>query len=139
MAPWTIGRIEGETQKSLEAWTVFDVPSRGASGLWTRHFIGFVRESGKGQVSSPVMVFDPERRMGRTESGRIYQLAGYPGGNSDALYAGLGNRLLGAGGLSKWMPNDRIANRGRLRSEGKCTNDFKWEVHQKLRWPTMQA
>ena len=65
---------------------MFDVPFHGANQQWTRHFIGFERGSGKGQVSSPVLAFDPDRRCGRTQSGRIYWLAGRPGGNADAIY-----------------------------------------------------
>lgn len=86
MANWTIKSITIDADKTLDAWAVFEVPFNGPRRPWTRHFIGFARESGNGQVSSPVVALDPVTRRARTQSGRVYHLAGDPGGNSDAIY-----------------------------------------------------
>ena len=86
MRVWNIESIETLPNKSLDAWTAFEVPFNGVGKPWTLHFIGFERGSCKGQVSSPVLAFDPAKRLGRTQGGAIYHLTGRPGGNSDAIY-----------------------------------------------------
>ena len=86
MATWKVEPIHGDPDKTLDAWAVLEVPFNGPDKPWIRHFIGLARESGNGQVSSPVLSFDPAKRYGRTQSGRIYHLAGDPGGNADAIY-----------------------------------------------------
>jgi hypothetical protein len=86
MASWTIESITIDPDKTLYASAVFSVPVDGPRRPWTRHLIGFASENGNGQVSSPVLAFDPVTRRARTQSGRVYCLAGDPGGNSDAIY-----------------------------------------------------
>jgi len=77
--------INTQPDFTLDAWRVFEVPFDGPHKPWTRHFIGFRREGCKGQVSSPVEVFDHVSRCGVTRSGRVYHLAGEPGMNGDAF------------------------------------------------------
>lgn len=86
MTTWTIESITIDADKTLDAWAIFEVQFNGPGLPWTRHFIGLARESGNGQVSSPVLSLDPVTRRARTQSGRVYHLAGDPGGNSDAIY-----------------------------------------------------
>ena len=86
MAAWTTESITIDPDKTLDAWAADEVPFNGLLRPWTRHFIGFARENGNGQVSSPIVTFDPVTRRARTQSGRVYHLAGAPGGNSHAIY-----------------------------------------------------
>lgn len=64
----------------------------GGRGALRRHrraldqtFGRLARGGGRGQVSSPVEVLDPERRLARTRSGRVYELREGPGLNADAF------------------------------------------------------
>lgn len=82
---WLLARIEQEPSKTLDAWMVLEVPFDGAENPWTRHLIGFRREGCKGQVSSPVKVFDPISRRAMTRSGQVYELGPLPGINADAF------------------------------------------------------
>lgn len=83
---WEVGSVDQEPDKTLDAWSVYEVPFDGPGMPPTRHLAGFVRETCRGRVSMPIVRFDPERRRALTRSGRVYHLAGRPGLNSDALY-----------------------------------------------------
>lgn len=82
---WRIEHIDSEPSKTLDAWMVMEVPFDGVQRPWTRHLIGFRREGCKGQVSSPIEVFDPVAAKAITRSGRVYQLGERPGLNADAF------------------------------------------------------
>lgn len=82
---WRIGRIEQKSTRTLDAWMVMEVPFDGADRPWTRHLVGWRLEGGKGQVSSPVEVFDPATRRAVTRSGRVYELGERSGVNGDAF------------------------------------------------------
>src|SRR4051812_34218800 len=82
---WRIGRIDSTPGKTLDAWMVLEVPFDGADKPWTRHLIGFRLEGCKGQVSSPVELFDPVHRRAVTRSGQVYELGALPGVNGDAF------------------------------------------------------
>lgn len=82
---WTLTTISEAVHCTLDAWSVFEVPFDGQGNAWTRHFVGFRRESCRGRVSSPVEQFDPASRRGRTRSGKVYELAGVGGLNPDAM------------------------------------------------------
>ncbi|WP_053076499.1 hypothetical protein [Caenimonas sp. SL110] len=86
---WRIDRIEQEPTKTLDAWMVMEVPFDGPGRPWTRHLVGWRLEGCKGQVSSPVEVFDPATRRAKTRSGRVYQL-GERSGLSGAAFAAWG-------------------------------------------------
>lgn len=86
MSIWAIDPIEVRPQVTLQSWSVFEVPLQGIDQPWTRHFVGYALEDRQGQVSSPVVRFDPVSGQGVTRSGRVYQLLSHPGVNSDALY-----------------------------------------------------
>ena len=82
---WLLACIDQEPAKTLDAWMVLEVPFDGAQQPWTRHLVGFRREGCKGQVSSPVEVFDPNSRRAMTRSGQVYELGPRPGVNADAF------------------------------------------------------
>ena len=44
------------------------------------HFSGVRAIDGKGRISTPIVEWDPESRVGTTQSGRRYQLSGEPDG-----------------------------------------------------------
>ena len=51
-----------------------------------RHVVGYVPENREGRVSSAIATFDPASMRCVTSTGRVYQLQGPPGGDSDAEY-----------------------------------------------------
>lgn len=83
--PWRIGPITEEATRTLDAWMVVEVPFDGSERPWTQHLVGWRVEGGRGQVSSPMEVLDPQRRLAKTRSGRVYELRHGPGLNADAF------------------------------------------------------
>ena len=83
---WAIDPIERRPQVTLESWAVFEVPLNGSDQPWTRHLVGYALEDRQGQVSSPVIQFDPISGQCITRRGRVYRLFRHPGLNPDALY-----------------------------------------------------
>lgn len=84
---WRIESILQTPTKTLDAWCVYEVPFDGLSAAWTRHLVGFRLEGCKGQVSSPVVAFDPVTRRALTRSGVVYELRVGPGFDTDAFVA----------------------------------------------------
>lgn len=82
---WRIESIRNEPTKTLDAWSVYEVPFDGLDAPWTRHLVGFRVEGCKGQVSSPVEIFDPVSRRAITRSGQVYELRVGPGFNGGAF------------------------------------------------------
>lgn len=82
---WHLGVIEREADKTLHAWSVFEVPFDGPDRPWTWHLVGWRVEGGRGQVSSPVVMLDPVARKALTRSGRVHDLGARPGLNADAF------------------------------------------------------
>lgn len=82
---WRVEPIGEEPSRTLDAWFVVEVPFDGEHAPWTRHLVGWNVESTKGRVSSPIEVLDPERRLAKTRSGRVYELRHGPGLNGDAF------------------------------------------------------
>lgn len=76
---WSFQPILTEPELILTKWAAFDVPLIGETQPWTRHFVGYSKELGEGQCTTPVVVFDPVRGLGRTKTGRVYRLMGSPG------------------------------------------------------------
>lgn len=60
MPIWAIDPIERWPQVTLESWAVLEVPLKGIDQPWTRHLVGYAIEDRQGQVSSPVIQFDPK-------------------------------------------------------------------------------
>jgi hypothetical protein len=86
MPIWAIDPIERRPQVTLESWAVFEVPLNGIDQPWTRHLVGYALEDRQGQVSSPVIQFDPNSGQCVTRRGRVYRLFRSPGLTPDALY-----------------------------------------------------
>lgn len=82
---WQLEPVLREPTKTLDAWSVYEVPFDGPHAPWTRHLVGFRLQGCKGQVSSPVEVLDPVSRRAVTRSGEVYELRVGPGFNSDAF------------------------------------------------------
>jgi hypothetical protein len=79
-AIWTVPDIDEQPTISLIRWTVRET-SRGE-----RHFVGHDEENHDGRVSSAIQGFNAETCQGITRSGRIYQLLGPAGYDSDGDY-----------------------------------------------------
>lgn len=85
MTIWKATPISNTPEINLNSWRIFEVSSE----LWpkvTRHFVGYNSTNQEGRVSSEIITFDPAEARGVTNSGRVYQLRGRPGLNSDAEY-----------------------------------------------------
>jgi hypothetical protein len=82
---WRTEVIDAQPSRTLDAWMAIEVPFDGPERQWTLHLVGWRVEGGRGQVSSPVEVLDPQRRLARTRSGRVYELRHGPGLNGDAF------------------------------------------------------
>lgn len=85
MSIWRATSIEEVPSLKLKDWTIYEVESE----LWegkTRHFCGYNMTEGEGRVSSAIVVFDKGTKIGRTESGRNYELVGRPKYSVDGSY-----------------------------------------------------
>lgn len=80
---WPIEPITMRPEITLSDWQVFEVKLEHKHEK-TRHFVGYSVGGNDGQVSSAITKFDAQKMRGVTESGRVYQLFGYPGWNADA-------------------------------------------------------
>ena len=91
MGFWKPATVIEEPETKLYQWQIFRVAGNFGGVAETIHFMGYAQSEyaaygGEGRVCSPVQEFDKETMRGRTSSGRIYELVGPPGLNSDALY-----------------------------------------------------
>jgi hypothetical protein len=77
---WGTTPVSQTPELCLVRWTVFELPDG------DRHFVGYNITEHEGRVSSKIMQFDTETMRGVTSSGRVYELQGPPGMDSDALY-----------------------------------------------------
>jgi hypothetical protein len=80
MPIWSVGSIEDEPQVEIISWRIMQTEAG------TRHFVGCDPRDRSGRVSSAIQQFDPVARVGRTRSGRVYQLRGDSGYNGNAEY-----------------------------------------------------
>jgi len=78
---WVVPGVNEEPVVTLSRWTVRELSSTG-----TRHFVGYNMVENEGRVSSAIVDYDTETKMGTTSSGRVYELYGQPGYNGDAEY-----------------------------------------------------
>lgn len=76
-----------------------------------RHFVGYNCTEREGRVSSAIVQFDIDRRRGVTRSGRVYELQGEPGWNSDAEYTWAAWRRLYQ--VTAWADVTRAALEGK--------------------------
>lgn len=80
MAYWRCMPVSVEPEITLIEWRIMETE------CGERHFVGNRIGHSSGRVSSAIVTFDLERRVGVTISGRVYRLAGAPGQGSDADY-----------------------------------------------------
>jgi hypothetical protein len=78
MPVWRTRPVSDEPTIELESWRIFET----ADGL--RFFCGYNRKAWEGRGSNVILSYDPETRVGRSRTGRIYKLIGEPRFNRDA-------------------------------------------------------
>lgn len=93
---WSCAPVSQRPQVVLIDWRIFEVPLSGSAEP-TRHFVGYNITDREGRVSSTIVQFDSTTKRGVTESGRVYELRGRAGWNSDAEYTW--SRWLGINGV----------------------------------------
>ncbi len=77
---WKAASVREEPEIQLRNWDIKeDTAGR-------RYFVGSRVDDGTGRVSTAIVEFDAERRRGRTESGRVYELHGPRGRSSNGEY-----------------------------------------------------
>lgn len=76
MPLWATLSVEEEPSLELRDWQVFEIPSLDGAGR-DHHLIG-TSPGDPGRVSSRIVVFDREKMIGQTRSGRKYKLVGEP-------------------------------------------------------------
>lgn len=80
MPIWITHPVDVQPNITLVRWRIFQ-RENGRS-----HFVGYHPAGHEGRVSSAIQQFDPVTRRGVTQSGRVYELSGCPGFDSDAMY-----------------------------------------------------
>ena len=86
MSVWKIGAIENEPQVRLARWRVLEASYFAAGALPTRHLVGCLAGDGTGRVCSAIQSIDLATMRGVTRSGRVYELVGAPGWDSEGEY-----------------------------------------------------
>jgi hypothetical protein len=77
---WKTADVRAEPEIQLLDWTIKE-DTAGNS-----YFVGTRADDHDGRVSTPIVEFDQERRRGRTQSGRVYELLGLPGVSDNGEY-----------------------------------------------------
>jgi hypothetical protein len=80
MPVWTTTPVDAQPSLTLVNWQVMQLPDG------DRHFVGYSPQNREGRTSSAIVEMDLERLQGVTSTGRVYQLIGTPGWNTDAEY-----------------------------------------------------
>lgn len=77
---WKTAPVSDEPEIQLVDWDV----KKDTAG--DGYFVGTRPDDGSGRVSTAIVEFDRERRRGRTQSGRVYELLGPRGYSSNGEY-----------------------------------------------------
>lgn len=77
---WQVAPVNLAPQIELERWQVMQIKNG------DRHFVGWNITHREGLTSTRIVEFDPATQRGRTKSGRVYQLHGRTGIDSDGQY-----------------------------------------------------
>lgn len=85
MPIWKVAPVAEQPQIVLWGWTIYEVQSEFEDEP-TCHFVGYNVYDREGRTSTKIVEFDPTTKRGVTASGRVYELQGEPGYNSDADY-----------------------------------------------------
>lgn len=80
MSIWATTPVTQEPDIVLVRWQVIELPDG------DRHFVGYNGYGQEGRVSSLIVDYNKEAKMGKTRSGRTYHLKGEPSSDSDAIY-----------------------------------------------------
>jgi tricorn protease-like protein len=80
MPLWNVANVQDNPSVRLSSWTIRELPDG------NRHFVGYNARHFEGRASTKIVEFDFVKMRGRTNSGRVYQLDGPAGMNSDAEY-----------------------------------------------------
>lgn len=78
---WAAPDVSVQPVVRLARWRVVQVQTQDL--LVERHFVGYNLEDREGRVSSAIQELDTERGRGVTRSGRVYELVGPPGYDTD--------------------------------------------------------
>src|SRR5574337_706144 len=71
---------------ALQRWSVRELAPHRAARERTCHLVGWSHQDGQGHASSNLLRFDPSSGTALTSSGRLYQLVGPPGSDSEGEY-----------------------------------------------------
>jgi hypothetical protein len=85
MSIFGVASVHEEPEESIIHWSVHEASYSNSSDK-THHLVGYIARQRLGRVSSAIQVFDREKMLIKTRSGRIYHLKGRPGFNPDADY-----------------------------------------------------
>lgn len=88
---WGTESVDEQPELTLTSWSVRQL----ADG--DRHLVGWCVENREGRTTSKIVRFDSQALRGVTSSGRVYQLSGPPGFNTDADYV-----------WSRWLRINRL-------------------------------
>jgi hypothetical protein len=80
MPIWNVPTTAEEPKLTLRRWFVIECTDG------HRYVLGWCPERHEGRVSTAIISFDPASMTLRTQSGRLYLLAGEPGFDPDAAY-----------------------------------------------------
>lgn len=80
MTVWVASPVAEVASVQLVRWRVYE------TSAGDRHFAGRNVQRGTGRVSTAIVAFDAATQCGRTESGRVYELVGRPGRDTDGDY-----------------------------------------------------
>lgn len=77
---WETPPVHDQPSITLIRWSVMETTSG------DRHLVGYNLDDREGRASTAIQSFDPKKAQAVTRSGRIYQLVGPPGYDSDGSW-----------------------------------------------------
>ena len=92
---WQVAPVSETPDIVLIRWQVMQLPNGDL------HFVGWNVRDSEGRASTKIAEFDPSTRSARTDSGRIYQLVGPTGRDSDGMY--VWRRWMKVNGVSEFV------------------------------------
>lgn len=111
---WTVPSPDDEPEIVLKNWKVMQLPNR------DRHFVGWNVAYREGRASTKIVAFDPETSLGKTVSGRIYELLGRSGSDSDGMHTW--RRWMAVNGVKEYVDvsaqTQAIIDSAQLKKEG---------------------
>lgn len=77
---WRVASVSQQPSLTLVRWKIFQLAND------ERHFCGWAVQNREGRASTAIQAFDVSSMRGQTASGRVYQLYGPPGEDSEGLH-----------------------------------------------------